>query len=45
MGQLANMDDGDEEIPLRIALNGRRVLMAAAGGQHTVLLVEPKSKT
>ncbi len=43
MGQLANFDEGDEEVPLRVALNGRRVITAAAGGQHSVLLVYPKS--
>ena len=41
MGQLGN-NSVDESAPTPIALNGRVVLDAKAGGQHTLLLLKPK---
>ncbi|KAJ3091893.1 Regulator of chromosome condensation [Quaeritorhiza haematococci] len=42
MGQLANGGE-DAEVPFRVELKGREVITASAGGQHTVLLLKPKS--
>lgn len=41
MGQLANNNE-DAPIPFQVELKDRKVLRAAGGGQHTVLLLEPK---
>lgn len=41
MGQLANEGE-DAPTPFKIELKDRKVLGAAAGGQHTVLLLAPK---
>jgi regulator of chromosome condensation len=41
MGQLANGSE-DAPLPFQIELKGRKVLSATGGGQHTVLLLEPK---
>ncbi|KAJ3197627.1 Regulator of chromosome condensation [Irineochytrium annulatum] len=43
MGQLANKGE-NEDTPARVELKGRHVFMAAAGGQHTVLLIRPKEQ-
>ncbi|KAJ3278560.1 Regulator of chromosome condensation [Borealophlyctis nickersoniae] len=43
MGQLANGGE-DSATPFKVELKGRQVIMAAAGGQHTVLLVKPKDQ-
>ncbi len=43
MGQLANGAE-DVETPENTDLKGRTVYSAAAGGQHTVLLLNPKFK-
>ncbi|TPX64449.1 hypothetical protein SpCBS45565_g05868 [Spizellomyces sp. 'palustris'] len=42
MGQLANQGAGDEEAPFHVDFKGREAITASAGGQHTVILVEPK---
>jgi regulator of chromosome condensation len=41
MGQLAN-GSCDALEPFQIELKGRHVLSATGGGQHTVILLEPK---
>ncbi|KAJ3261372.1 Regulator of chromosome condensation [Boothiomyces macroporosus] len=43
MGQLANGSE-DAPTPFQIDLKGRKVISAAGGGQHTVILVEPKAE-
>ncbi|KAI9105968.1 regulator of chromosome condensation 1/beta-lactamase-inhibitor protein II [Phlyctochytrium arcticum] len=42
MGQLANSGGGDEEVPFEVPLKGREIISASAGGQHSVLLLQPK---
>ena len=42
MGQLAN-NSVDAPIPFKVDLNGRFVLDASAGGQHTLMLLRPKN--
>ncbi len=41
MGQLANGSE-DAPVPFQMELKSRKVISAAAGGQHSVLLLEPK---
>ena len=41
MGQLAN-ESQDAPIPFQLDLKSRKVFAASGGGQHTVLLLEPK---
>jgi regulator of chromosome condensation len=41
MGQLSN-GSADSDEPFNVALKGRRVIDAAGGGQHTLLLIAPK---
>jgi regulator of chromosome condensation len=41
MGQLAN-GSVDALEPFQIELKGRKVISATGGGQHTVMLLEPK---
>lgn len=41
MGQLAN-ESQDADVPFQVAIKSRHVIQAAAGGQHTVLLLSPR---
>jgi regulator of chromosome condensation len=41
MGQLSNGSE-DADVPENTELKGREVIAAAAGGQHTVMLLKPK---
>jgi regulator of chromosome condensation len=41
MGQLANSSE-DSDMPFQVLIKDRHVIQAAAGGQHTVLLISPK---
>lgn len=43
MGQLANGNE-DREVPEQTEIRGRTVYCAAAGGQHTIVLLNPKTK-
>ena len=41
MGQLSNGSE-DAPVPFQMELKSRKVISVAAGGQHSVLLLEPK---
>ncbi|KAL2914686.1 hypothetical protein HK105_205825 [Polyrhizophydium stewartii] len=43
MGQLAN-DSQDAPEPEKFEIKGRHVIAASAGGQHTIMLLRPKSE-